>query len=103
MPPYSVAMKTRITLKDFSALSFDAGNVTDGTVPANLHPPPRLTPGSVRDFNVQHDGSAGVGSPQDERLATTRHCQGRNAPTPKRVKLGRWLWMPSAQACPGSE
>ena len=96
-------MKTRITLKDFSALSFDTGKVTAGAVPANLNSPPRLTPESVRDFNVQHDGSAEVGSPQDERLATTRHCLGRNVAAPKRVKLGRWLWMPPAQPCPGSE
>ena len=98
-----IAMKPRITLKDFSALSFDAGQVTNGTVPANLNPPPRLTPESVRDFNVQHDGLAEAGSPPDERLATTRHCRGRDVATPKRVMLGRWLWVTPAQPCPGSE
>jgi hypothetical protein len=98
-----VAMKTRMTMKDFSALSFDTGQVTDGAVRANLNPPPRLTPESVRDFNAQPNGSADAGSPQDERLATTQHCQGRDVDAPKRVKLGRWLWMPSTQPCPGSE
>ena len=92
-----------MALKEFSALPFDMGQLTAGAVPANLNPPPRLTPESVRDFNVQHNGSADAGSPQDERLATTRHCQGRDVDAPKRVKLGRWLWMPSAQPCPGSE
>ncbi len=60
-------------------------------------------PESVRDFNVQHDGSAEAGSPPDERLATTRHSQERGVAAPKRVKLGRWLWMTQAQPCPGSE
>ena len=90
-------------MKDFSALSFDTGQVTAGAVPANLNPPPWPTPESVRDFNVQHDGSADAGSSQDERLATARHCQGREVDAPKRVKLGRWLWMTPAQPCPGSE
>ena len=96
-------MKTRITLKDFSALSFDAGQVTAGAVPANLNPPLRLTPESVRDFNVQHDSSAEMGSPQDERLTTTGHWLGREVAAPTRVKVGRWLWMTLAQPCPGSD
>ena len=96
-------MKTRITLKDFRALLFDAGNGTDGTVRANLNTPPRLTPESVGDFTVEHDSSADVGSPQDERLATKGNCLGWNVAAQKRVMLGRWLWMTPAQPSPGSE
>ena len=94
-------MKPRITLKSFSALSFDAGQVTDGTVPAILDSQPRLTPDSVRGFTAQHDGSADGDSPQDERLPTTRNCVGHYRTKPERVRypLGRWTTAP----CPGSE
>ena len=94
-------MKSERVCKNFSALSFDAGKVTTESVPANLNPPPRLTPESVQDFDVQHDGSAEVGSPQDERLATTRHCRGWDVAEPKQFRLGRWTT--PTQPCPGSE
>ena len=93
-------MKTRITLKDFGALSFDAGQLTAGARPANLNPPPRLRPESVRDFNVQHDGSAEAGSPSEERAVTTRHCEGRDVTGPQRVMPGRWLLMTPARRVP---
>ena len=96
-------MRPRTTLKTFSALSFDAGQVTDGTVPAIPDSQPRLTPESVRGFTAQHDGSADGDSPEDKRPATTRHCVGQDVAAPQRVKLGRWLWLTPASPCPGSE
>ena len=50
-------MSPRATLKTFSALSFDAGQVTDGTVAAIPDSQPRLTPESVPDLPVQPDRS----------------------------------------------
>ena len=96
-------MRPRTTLKTFRALSFDAGQVTDGTVPAIPDSQPRLTPESVRGFTAQHDGSAAGNSPRDERPAPTRHCVGRDGAAPQRIKLGRWLVMTTASPCPGSE
>ena len=71
-----------MALKDFSALPFDMGQLTAGAGPANLNPPPRLTPERVRDFTVQHDGSAEAGSRPEERLVTTRHCEGQDVAGP---------------------
>ena len=79
------------------------GQLTAGAVPANLNPPPRLTPESVRDFNVQHDGSAEAGSRPEERPVTTRHCERRDAAGPQRDMPGRWLLMTPAPQYPGSE
>ena len=67
-------MKTRITLKGFSALPFDSGNGTDGTGPANLNAPLRLTPESVHGFHVPLDRS-------DESLRGMLH-QRYTAPFP---------------------
>ena len=58
-PLFCRTMKTRIVMKEFSALSFDAGIVTGGTVPATLDTPLRLTPesdascSSVRPFDLR--------------------------------------------------
>ena len=96
-------MKARMTLKDFSALSFDAGQLTAEAGPANPNPPPRLTPESVRDFDVQQHGLAEAGSRPEERPVTTRHCEGRDVAGPQRVMPSRWLLMTPAPPCLGSE
>ena len=95
------AMKPRTTLKTFSALSFDASQVTDGTVPDIPDSQPRLTPESVRGFTAQHDGSADGDAPPDERPATTRHCVGPHRAKPEGVRypMGRW----TVPSCSGSE
>jgi hypothetical protein len=90
-----IAMKPETVLKDFSALSFEAGQVTSETnlaIPDSL---PRLTPESVRDFSVQHNGSANGDSAQNDRLPATRHC-----PAPK---VGRCLLMPGTRTCRAAE
>ena len=50
-------MKTRITLKGFSVLSFDSGNGTDGTGPAISESSPQMTPESIQGFHVPPDKS----------------------------------------------
>ncbi len=81
-----VAMKPRGTLKTFSALSFAAGQITDGTVPPIQESPLRLTPESVRGLTARPDGSADGDSPEDKRPATTRHCGGPDSTKPERVR-----------------
>ena len=94
-------MKPRTTLKTFSFLSFDAGQVTEGTVPGIPESQSQLTPESVRGFTARHDGSAEGDSPEDTRPATTRYCVGQHSTNPESVRypLGRW----TAAPCPGSE
>jgi CheY-like chemotaxis protein len=66
-------MKHENVLKDFSALSFEVGHVTADRRPAIADSQPRLTPVSVRDFNVQSYGSENQDSPENDGLATTRY------------------------------
>jgi hypothetical protein len=97
-------MRERRVFKTFSALSFDAGRATGGTVPAIPHSPPRPTPEYVRDFNVQHAGSANGDSPEDDGSATTRRW-------PERIKLQvkfitahrRSVGISATGVCPGPE
>jgi len=94
-------MKPGTTLKNFSALSFDAGQVSEGTVLATPDSQTRLTSESVRGFTVQRDSSADEDVSQEKRPATTRHCVGKYStkPEPVRYPLGRW----TAAPCLGSE
>jgi FixJ family two-component response regulator len=66
-------MKHERVLKDFSALSFEAGQVTNGSKTAIPDSRPGLTPESVPDFNVQNNGAAKGEWPEHDGLATTRH------------------------------
>ncbi len=66
-------MKHKSDLKDFSALSFEAGRISAVEQPPITHSPPRLTPVGVPGFNVQHDGAANGDSPENGGLTTTKH------------------------------
>ena len=47
-------MKTTIMLKDFSALSFDAGSMVTASAPANSGAQPQRIPDIVRCFAGRH-------------------------------------------------
>ena len=67
-------MKDKSPIKDFSALSLEARNVTADRPPAIGDSRLRLTPVSVRDFNVQPNGLENQDSLETDKVATTRHC-----------------------------
>jgi hypothetical protein len=73
-------MKTRITMKEFSALSFDAGIVTGGTVAATRDKQPRLTPESVGGFQPQPGDSTGEEFREMLRRRLTTPYRGASPP-----------------------
>ena len=73
-------MKTRIIMKEFSALSFDAGIVTGRTVPATLDTQLRLTPESVQGFQAQPGDVTGKEFREMLRRRFTTPCPGASPP-----------------------
>jgi hypothetical protein len=69
-------MKHEKTFKTFSALSFDGKAVTGVSEPVPGDSQPRLTPESVRDFNVHQDGAADEAVPQAEDPGAARRWRG---------------------------
>lgn len=66
-------MRSGKLFNTFSALSFEAAQVRDRRLTAIADSPPRLTPESVKDFDVHTDGAAHRDLPDHDRHATTRH------------------------------
>ena len=83
-------MKAKQNLEHLSALSLGrsaaAGAQGSGANPFQ----PRLTPESVRDFNVREAGSADNDLPQPDRLGTTRPCATARTLTVKFVRTQFW-------------
>jgi len=89
---------------NLSAWSPDASAVTGESGPAPRLSQPRLTPESVRDFDVHQVGSADGDAPQTERPgAARRGLQRKKLP----VEFGRShrhsLALVISRGCPGAE
>lgn len=86
-------MKYERAFKRFSLLSLAEKPVPGKSVPAPGGSQPRLTPESVRDFDVQHAGSAEP--PQPEPRGATRRWPGRYfLPVEFRQSRRRWRALP---------
>jgi hypothetical protein len=97
-------MKNERVFKGFSALLFDGNAVTGESGPAPSVSQPRLTPESVRDFNVHQDGSADGNAPQPEHAGATRHWPKRKRlPVEFRQIRRRWVALPISRGCAGQE
>jgi len=88
-------MRNERVFKSLSALSFDGNAVTGESAPTPSDSQPRLTPESVRDFNVHQDGSAVTTLPQPERPGTARRWLARRIlPVEFQQTRRRWLSLP---------
>jgi CheY-like chemotaxis protein len=93
-------MKHKSVLKDFRALSFDGGRVTDAGTPALRDSQSRLTPDGAQDFDVHEDRSAAGDASPPERSGATRQWPELEGVTVRKVQAGRWLLAPATPACP---